>query len=50
MMDMYLHTENGIHMVAAPFPLIPGATGPKQSMQYGRYVQRWKIDSHIPGL
>jgi len=49
MMDMYLHTENGIHMVAAPFPLIPGATGPKQSMQYGRYVQRWKIDSHIPG-
>jgi hypothetical protein len=41
-MNMYLHTVNGVHMVAAPVPTLP-------TMTYGRYVIRFKSDS-IPGF
>lgn len=44
LMNLYLHTENNIHMVAAPFPKIPGATGSGGGMQYGRYAIRFKSD------
>src|ERR1035437_1182242 len=40
-MDLYLHTAGGVHMVAAPVPTLP-------TMTYGRYVIRFKSDS-IPG-
>lgn len=40
MMDMYLHTENGVHMVAAPVPVIPGG-----DQLYGRYAIRFRADS-----
>jgi Glycosyl hydrolases family 16 len=39
MMDMYLHTENGVHMVAAPLPVIPGG-----DQLYGRYAIRFRAD------
>lgn len=44
-MNLYLHTENGVHMVAAPVPVIPGATGSEGGLQYGRYAIRFKADS-----
>ena len=47
-MDLYLHSKNGIHMVAAPVPIIPGATGPDGGMTYGRYDVRFKSDP-VPG-
>jgi len=47
MMDIYLHTADGIHMVAAPEPKIPG--GPNGfGLQYGAYVVRFKADA-LPG-
>lgn len=42
-LDLHLHTENGIHMVAAPYPKIPGASA-KNGMLYGRYVVRFRSD------
>ena len=48
MMDLYLHTENGVHMVAAPEPVIPGATGSDGGQVYGRYEIRFKSDP-VPG-
>jgi beta-glucanase (GH16 family) len=41
-MNLYLHTQNGVHMVAAPMPVI------NRSMTYGRYEVRFKADQ-IPG-
>lgn len=38
MLNMYLHTENGIHMVAAVLPKLP-------TMLYGRYTVRFRADS-----
>jgi beta-glucanase (GH16 family) len=40
-MNLNLHTENGVHMVAAPVPTLP-------TMTYGRYVIRFRSDA-IPG-
>lgn len=40
-MDLYLHTEDGVHLVAAPQPIIPRATGPDGGMTYGRYEIRF---------
>jgi beta-glucanase (GH16 family) len=40
-MNLYLHTAGGVHMVAAPVPTLP-------TMTYGRYVIRFRSDS-IPG-
>jgi beta-glucanase (GH16 family) len=47
-LNMYLHTENGIHMVSAPEPKIPGAVGSEGGLLYGRYVIRFRADP-IPG-
>jgi hypothetical protein len=43
-LNMYLHTENGVHMVAAPVPIIK-AGQPYAGMLYGRYTIRFKTDS-----
>jgi hypothetical protein len=46
-LNMYLHTENGIHMVAAPLPIVqPGR--PAAGMLYGRYTVRYRADP-LPG-
>ena len=53
MLDFYVHTENGVHMVAAPLPKVPGTHtwgaqfGPGVSVQgrtYGRYSVRFRAD------
>jgi hypothetical protein len=46
-LDMWVHSENGTHYVAVPFPKIPGATG-GNGMMYGRYAVRFRSDP-IPG-
>jgi hypothetical protein len=43
-MNLYLHTENGIHMVAAPEPILPGAVGKEGGLLYGRYAIRFRAD------
>jgi hypothetical protein len=43
-LDIYIHTEDGVHMVAAPVPLINGPDGPLGQL-YGRYAIRFKADS-----
>jgi beta-glucanase (GH16 family) len=43
-LNMYLHTEHGIHMVAAPEPKIPGAVGSEGGLLYGRYAVRFRAD------
>jgi beta-glucanase (GH16 family) len=40
-MNLYLHTEDGIHMVSAPTPELP-------RMLYGRYAIRFRADA-VPG-
>jgi len=47
-MNLYLHTENGVHMVSAPEPVIPGAPGSEGGLLYGRYAVRFKADP-VPG-
>jgi beta-glucanase (GH16 family) len=47
-LNMYLHTENGIHMVSAPEPTLPGAVGHEGGLLYGRYTVRFRADS-VPG-
>ena len=44
-LDVHLHTENGINMVAAIDPKLPGATGSEGGMLYGRYVIRFRADA-----
>lgn len=54
MLDMYIHSENGTHYVANPFPVLPagtnGVTAFTQygvnftSQQYGRYAVRFRAD------
>ncbi len=44
-LDMNIHTENGVHMVSAPEPVIPGGN---PGIEYGRYVVRFRSDA-IPG-
>jgi beta-glucanase (GH16 family) len=45
-LDMYLHSENGISMGAAPSPKLGGATQrPYNSQLYGRYSVRFKADA-----
>lgn len=47
LMDLYLHSENGVHLVAAPVPKIPGASS-ANGMRYGMYAVRFRSDP-IPG-
>ncbi|MCW3050531.1 MAG: glycoside hydrolase [Solirubrobacterales bacterium] len=42
-MNLYLHTENGVHMVAVPYPRIPGASSHNGQL-YGRYAVRFRAD------
>ncbi|WP_240684860.1 glycoside hydrolase family 16 protein [Arthrobacter nitrophenolicus] len=45
-LDMYLHSENGVAMGAAPSPRFAGATEPPYNSQlYGRYSVRFKADA-----
>jgi hypothetical protein len=46
-MNMYLHSENGVHYVSAPIPIIPG-TSPYTGQTYGRYAIRFRADP-VPG-
>lgn len=49
-LDMFLHSENGVSMGAAPSPIVGGATQPPYNSQlYGRYSVRFKADS-LPGF
>jgi|GEM_PF-2883058 len=43
-LDMNIHSENGVHMVAAPWPKLPQASA-NGGMQYGRYAVRFRADS-----
>jgi Glycosyl hydrolases family 16 len=43
MMDVWVHTENGVHKVAAPVPRVPGG-----DQLYGRYAIRFRADA-MPG-
>jgi hypothetical protein len=43
-LNYYVHTENGVHMVSAPVPRIPGGVN-NGGLQYGRYVVRFRADS-----
>jgi hypothetical protein len=47
-MNLFLHTQDGIHMVAAAVPTIPGAHGSDDGLLYGRYVIRLRADP-VPG-
>jgi beta-glucanase (GH16 family) len=47
-MTLHLHTESGVHMVSAPEPKLPGATGTEGGLLYGRYVIRFRADA-VPG-
>jgi hypothetical protein len=47
MLDYYLHTTDGVHMVAAVVPKIPGGVD-DGGLQYGAYAIRFKSDL-IPG-
>jgi hypothetical protein len=40
-LDIFLHSENGVHFVAAPMPVLP-------VMTYGRYSVRFQADA-VPG-
>lgn len=44
-MNLHLHTEQGVHMVAAVVPTIPGAPGSDGGQLYGRYVIRFRADA-----
>ena len=42
-LDTYIHTEDGVHAVAAPVPLIHGSDGSLGQL-YGRYAVRFRVD------
>ncbi len=42
MLDMFIHTEGGVHMVSAPEPVIPGGS---PGLLYARYVVRFRADA-----
>jgi len=42
-LQMYIHTANGIHMVCAPYPLLPGASA-ANGMLHGMYRARMRVD------
>jgi len=41
-MDKWIHTEGGVHMVAAPFPRVPDQT--QKGQMYGRFAVRFRAD------
>jgi hypothetical protein len=44
MLNMYIHTENGIHMVAAPMPILRPSPD-NEGLLYGRYSVRFRADA-----
>jgi len=48
MMNLHLHTEDGVHMVSAPVPKLPDAVGSGGGLLYGRYTIRFRADP-VPG-
>lgn len=44
LMNLYLHSENGVRMVAAPEPIIAGGVGSQGGLLYGRYAIRFRAD------
>ena len=51
MLDMYLHSENGTAMGAAPAPVIPGINPNRpNSLLYGRYSVRFRTDPGLQGF
>jgi hypothetical protein len=46
-MDLWLHVENGVPLVAAPMPKIPGATGSMGGLSAGRYEVRFLADASV---
>jgi hypothetical protein len=46
-MDLFLHSENGVHLSAAPTPRLPGASS-GNGILYGRYAVRFRADP-VPG-
>jgi len=47
-LDFNLRTENGVHLVSAPWPKVPGGTGTKGGHMTGRYEIRFRADA-VPG-
>ena len=45
MMNIHLHTEHGVHDVAAVLPVIAGAHGRDRGLLYGRYSIRIRADA-----
>ena len=45
-MDIYLHSAGGKHLVAAPYPILPGES-PAGGRLYGRYVVRYRIEPAV---
>lgn len=46
LLDIWLHTVGGIHMVSAPYPKVKGqATASANGQVYGRYEIIWRCDS-----
>jgi hypothetical protein len=44
-LDIYLHTENGVHLVSAPVPILqPGPKRYGSGLLYGRYTVCFKAD------
>jgi beta-glucanase (GH16 family) len=43
-MDLFLHTAGGVHLVSAPVPKLPGAVGSGGGLLYGRYAIRFRAD------
>lgn len=43
LMHLHLYTENGVHLVAAVLPKIPGATGSEGGQLHGRYAIRFEV-------
>jgi beta-glucanase (GH16 family) len=42
-LDLYLHTVNGVHRVAAPVPLLPASRGGHaRGLRYGRFAVRFR--------
>ncbi|WP_061294622.1 ricin-type beta-trefoil lectin domain protein [Herbidospora cretacea] len=47
-LNMFLHTENGQHLVSAPLPIIPGHANAYDGLLHGRYAVRFRADP-VPG-
>jgi hypothetical protein len=48
-MRLKLHTENGVHMVAAVLPRLPGVVGSEGGQEYGRYAVRFLVERPTDG-